>query len=362
MELLRIDSKPLHKQCFKCSHCNGILVVGKFAALEGRYYCKPHFKQLFALKGNYSDGFQLNSPVDDKKQTLNSSPTSVSASSPIEVKENGFVTRSNTVGESDVPQLGKLSTSTTEEDSNSKGSPIFLNPMKKVHNIEEEPDTPGQKVTVDTQNIVRRSVTSFERGADSPKQSPRSSKPTTPKEQSPVMAKTNTFDSHKVQRPRSSMISQSSSEDAKDAQEMKMSTSTVTYSTSFQNMASPTRHDQEKEKPKSIISPVAVVGNQCIVCAKTVYQMEQIVVEGVLMHRTCLKCSHCNGVIKLGNFAALDGKFYCKPHFKQLFALKGNYNEGFGTSQHKYRWKPTTQTPTSSDKNGGADINSGAAA
>jgi hypothetical protein len=31
----------------------------------------------------------------------------------------------------------------------------------------------------------------------------------------------------------------------------------------------------------------------------------------------------------LGKFAALEGKFYCKPHFKQLFALKGNYHTGF---------------------------------
>ena len=27
-----------------------------------------------------------------------------------------------------------------------------------------------------------------------------------------------------------------------------------------------------------------------------------------------------------------------KPHFKQLFKLKGNYDEGFGSEQHKYKW------------------------
>ena len=27
-----------------------------------------------------------------------------------------------------------------------------------------------------------------------------------------------------------------------------------------------------------------------------------------------------------------------KPHFKQLFALKGNYNEGFGTEKHSAQW------------------------
>lgn len=26
--------------------------------MNGVFYCKPHFKQLFAVKGNYSDGFK----------------------------------------------------------------------------------------------------------------------------------------------------------------------------------------------------------------------------------------------------------------------------------------------------------------
>ncbi|GCC22006.1 hypothetical protein chiPu_0000390 [Chiloscyllium punctatum] len=32
----------------------------------------------------------------------------------------------------------------------------------------------------------------------------------------------------------------------------------------------------------------------------------------------------------LGNYASLHGQMYCKPHFKQLFKSKGNYDEGFG--------------------------------
>lgn len=34
----------------------------------------------------------------------------------------------------------------------------------------------------------------------------------------------------------------------------------------------------------------------------------------------------------------MGGVYYCKPHFKQLFALKGNYDEGFGKEQHKKKW------------------------
>ncbi len=40
----------------------------------------------------------------------------------------------------------------------------------------------------------------------------------------------------------------------------------------------------------------------------------------------------------MGNFAALEGVYYCKTHFSQLFAEKGNYDEGFGRVQHKKKW------------------------
>jgi hypothetical protein len=42
---------------------------------------------------------------------------------------------------------------------------------------------------------------------------------------------------------------------------------------------------------------------------------------------------------RLGNYAALQGQIYCKPHFKQLFKKKGNYDEGFGREQHKKHWE-----------------------
>lgn len=45
----------------------------------------------------------------------------------------------------------------------------------------------------------------------------------------------------------------------------------------------------------------------------------------------------------MGNYASLHGQIYCKPHFKQLFKSKGNYDEGFGHKQHKDLWKPKDQ-------------------
>lgn len=48
-------------------------------------------------------------------------------------------------------------------------------------------------------------------------------------------------------------------------------------------------------------------------------------------------------LVRLGNYAALQGQFYCKPHFKQLFKKKGNYDEGFGRQQHKKNWEAKPQ-------------------
>ncbi len=43
----------------------------------------------------------------------------------------------------------------------------------------------------------------------------------------------------------------------------------------------------------------------------------------IVNDRNCMRCEECNCVLKLGNFAALHSKYYCKTHFKQLFKLKG---------------------------------------
>jgi len=55
--------------------------------------------------------------------------------------------------------------------------------------------------------------------------------------------------------------------------------------------------------------------------------------------------------LTVGSYAALGGKIYCKPHFKQLFKSKGNYSEGFGVEQHKHKW----DHDGTADTDGGGD-------
>ncbi|XP_057602220.1 xin actin-binding repeat-containing protein 2 isoform X3 [Hippopotamus amphibius kiboko] len=82
----------------------------------------------------------------------------------------------------------------------------------------------------------------------------------------------------------------------------------------------------------------------CILCQKTVYPMECLVADSQSFHKSCFRCHHCNSKLSLGNYASLHGQIYCKPHFKQLFKSKGNYDEGFGHKQHKDRWNCKNQS------------------
>uniref|UniRef100_A0A8C6TV17 LIM domain containing 2 n=1 Tax=Neogobius melanostomus TaxID=47308 RepID=A0A8C6TV17_9GOBI len=76
----------------------------------------------------------------------------------------------------------------------------------------------------------------------------------------------------------------------------------------------------------------------CASCEKTVYPMERLVADNLIFHSKCFCCKHCNSKLSLGTYAALQGEFYCKAHYQQLFKSKGNYDEGFGRKQYKERW------------------------
>ncbi|KAG5842034.1 hypothetical protein ANANG_G00173380 [Anguilla anguilla] len=68
--------------------------------------------------------------------------------------------------------------------------------------------------------------------------------------------------------------------------------------------------------------------------------MEKMVADKLILHYNCFCCKHCNKKLRIQNYAALYGEFYCLFHYQQLFKRKGNYDEGFGHKQHKDRWLP----------------------
>ncbi|XP_030477613.1 LIM domain-containing protein WLIM1-like isoform X1 [Syzygium oleosum] len=68
---------------------------------------------------------------------------------------------------------------------------------------------------------------------------------------------------------------------------------------------------------------------KCKACEKTVYFVEQLTADNKVYHRTCFRCHHCKGTLKLSNYSSFEGVLYCKPHFDQLFKMTGSLNKSF---------------------------------
>ncbi|GCB66344.1 hypothetical protein scyTo_0011996 [Scyliorhinus torazame] len=126
---------------------------------------------------------------------------------------------------------------------------------------------------------------------------------------------------------------------------------------------STSRISNSKGSSASLVSKVAaseegVVGKiqvltkeTCTVCRKIVYPMESLTADMQTFHKSCFRCQHCNNKLSLGNYASLHGQMYCKPHFKQLFKSKGNYDEGFGHTPYKGGRISNSHTNFSLNKN-----------
>ncbi|GAV57925.1 LIM domain-containing protein [Cephalotus follicularis] len=69
--------------------------------------------------------------------------------------------------------------------------------------------------------------------------------------------------------------------------------------------------------------------DKCKACDKTVHFIDMVTADGVPFHKTCFKCSHCNGLLVMSSYSSMDGVLYCKPHFEQLFKETGNFSKKF---------------------------------
>ncbi|ODM93218.1 LIM domain and actin-binding protein 1, partial [Orchesella cincta] len=77
---------------------------------------------------------------------------------------------------------------------------------------------------------------------------------------------------------------------------------------------------------------------QCAMCEKRVYAMEKIEAGGKLYHKNCFRCSQCKSILRMDTFTSNKGTLFCTTHFKQLFKIKGNYDEGFGHETQYQVW------------------------
>lgn len=105
---------------------------------------------------------------------------------------------------------------------------------------------------------------------------------------------------------------------------------------------------------------------KCKVCEKKVYWMEQLTADHRVYHKSCFRCHHCKGNLKvqhllfifcflsfnehffsllillllclmqLSNYCSFEGDVYCKPHFDQLFKITGYLDKSFEGEQFLY--------------------------
>lgn len=91
---------------------------------------------------------------------------------------------------------------------------------------------------------------------------------------------------------------------------------------------SPGSHLAGDGSPSSKWGSFGANTSRCVKCDKVAYVMERISVEGEVFHPTCFRCTRCEGKLSASDFAKSDGKYYCKPHFAELFMVKGRYEFG----------------------------------
>ncbi|KAK7845957.1 lim domain-containing protein wlim2a [Quercus suber] len=82
---------------------------------------------------------------------------------------------------------------------------------------------------------------------------------------------------------------------------------------------------ERRVRSKAMAMSFTGTQQKCKVCEKTVYPVEQLSADG-LYHKSCFKCSHCKGTLKLSNYSSMEGVLYCKPHFEA--ALQGDGRRG----------------------------------
>eukprot|EP00117_Sycon_ciliatum_P049720 scpid5620/ scgid6128/ Xin actin-binding repeat-containing protein 2; Beta-xin; Cardiomyopathy-associated protein 3; Myogenic MEF2-activated Xin-related protein; Myomaxin; mXinbeta len=66
--------------------------------------------------------------------------------------------------------------------------------------------------------------------------------------------------------------------------------------------------------------------SKCYICEKTVYPVEYVGVDDRAFHKACFRCLQCQVKLNTGNYATLDGRYYCKTHYGRLYREKGDYS------------------------------------
>lgn len=310
------DKKTFHKSCLKCTHCNNTLSLGNYASMNGVMYCKPHFKQLFATKGNYDEGFGKEKLTS--KWAPNAPPAATARTSfvPLDKTDDANAAQKKDTPSSIASKFQR--TSLNSEKCEKCGKTVYV--TEKIVIEEKE----GKKLyhkgclrCSHCQVVLTLGNYAAMGGVTYCK----------PHFKQLFATKGNYDEGFGGEKHTKNWAPQTNTAPASFVPVDKTDTKATPAPTNI----------EVASKFKNISS-----SDKCDKCGKTVYLTEKIVVEDKedkkLFHKSCLRCEHCQVVLSLGNYASMNGVTYCKPHFKQLFAVKGNYDEGFGKEKHTAKW------------------------
>jgi hypothetical protein len=415
-EKLQADDKVFHRSCFRCAQCNGQLKLGSYAALDGKFYCKPHFKQLFALKGNYSEGFGAEKPTAKWQPMLNTgfkgmeqaahSPTGSPARRPptdqaAEAKrraEQEEAARKQREAEEalrkqrEAEEAAKRRKEAEEAARKQREAEEALRKQREAEEAarkqreaeeaarkQREAEEAARKQR-EAEEAARRRKEAEEaarkqREAEEAARKQREAEEAARKQREAEEAARRRKEAEEAARKQreaeEALRKQREAEEAarrrkeaeeaarkqreaeealrkqREAEEAAKRTQEARAQAPVRPAEPMLQQPPQRPTPGKIMSsynPSKIQREYCDVCHKTVYPTDRLKADDKVFHRGCFRCAQCNGQLKLGSYAALDGKFYCKPHFKQLFALKGNYSEGFGAEKPTAKWQPMLNT------------------
>ena len=248
-----------------------------FAQIKGTLYCKPHFLQLFSLRGKYDD-------IDGGSEKHSKTPPASIDKSPSIVKDSSASSASAT-------PLSTVKSENTASTSSLNASADSVN----LENNDDHAIIPEDSVKIDvaeTVPVIEQVSTPIESTGENDSVPDASS---IPKDIPVAVVKP------LVVPPKPSV-----------------STASVTS-------AKPAAQTSSGGSPKVVYG-----GNlgKCASCAKTVYPADSHVsTDGLVFHTQCFKCTHCKSQLTLTTLAQIKGTPYCKTHFIELFKLRGKYDD-----------------------------------
>jgi len=278
------EKKPYHKACVRCKQCNKALSITEYVSLDGKIYCKPHYKQLFATKGNYDESFGNEKSSKWTPQVVTEKQSFI----PSTAEEGSIKKERNETSEATVAKIKKFQEEGQSEKCTSCGKTVYL----------------AEKLVLEDRTMKRLFHKLCFKCSNCEIQ---------------LDLRTGGFSGGKVYCK--NHLKEVSTENTPSE---KWKTTPVIGNASFVPEVKEEKRIEKSETPEHIAAKFRSmsVSEKCKICSKTVYATERIIIEELkqqsVYHKLCLKCSHCGLKLDISTYGSSGGVIFCKPHLKQF--------------------------------------------